>query len=299
MARRLPTLQALQCFEAAARHESYTRAAHELSLSQSAVSRRIATLEDFLGLALFRRTRHGVRLTEQGAVYARQIAGRLDGLEHDTLNVMAHRGPGGSLQLAAVPTFATRWLLPRLPAFAAIHPDIRIDIETRTRPFLFAETGHDAALYAGTPEQVANWPGTHAFALMRETVVPVASPERLAERRRWTPSDIAAAPLLQQTTRPDAWRQWFMAMGVDAPAALAGPRYELFSMTAMAAAAGLGFALLPKLLIAQELARGELAIASDRPLAGQRHYYLVIPETRLGHPPLRAFSDWLRDTVAD
>ncbi|KAF1714615.1 LysR family transcriptional regulator [Pseudoxanthomonas yeongjuensis] len=298
MARKLPSFQVLQCFEAAARQESYTRAARELALTQGAVSRRIASLEAFLGFDLFRRTRHGVRLTEEGAAYARRIAGRLDGLERDTLDAMARQGAGGSIRLASVPTFATRWLLPRLPWFSALHPDITIHLETRTRPFLFAETSHDAALYAGTAEQIAQWPGIRATALMREDVVPMASPALLATRASWTPADIAAAPLLQQSTRPEAWRQWFAAMEVDSPMALAGPRYDLFSMAAVAATAGLGIALVPKMLVMAELARGELVIACDRPLHGASHYYLVIPETAAGNARLRHFSEWLQQAAA-
>lgn len=292
MGRRIPTLQALACFEAAARHESYTRAAHELALTQGAVSRQLAALEAFLGVALFRRTRHGVALTSAGAAYARQVAARLDGLERDTLEAMA-LPTGGSIRLAAVPTFATRWLLPRLPSLAAAHPDITVHVDTQTRPFMFAETEHDAALYAGTPQQLAQWAGTRAQLLMTEEVLPVASPALLAARRRWTPRDLAGLPLLQQSTRPEAWRQWFEAMDVAAPRALQGPRYELFSMLAMAAAHGLGVALIPRLLIEPELARGELQVACPRPLRGQRGYYLVTPEA--GHePPLLAlFREWL------
>lgn len=297
MARKLPSLQSLQCFESAARHESYTRAAHELSLTQGAVSRRIAALEDFVGARLFRRTRHGVRLTEEGAAYVRRIAGRLDGLERDTLDAMARQGAGGSIRLAAVPTFATRWLLPRLPVFAQRHPRILVHIDARTRPFLFAETGHDAALYAGTVDQVAGWPGTRALTLMREDVVPVASPSLMAGRKRWTPTTLARAPLLQQSTRPEAWRQWFAAMGVDAPEALGGPRYEQFSMAAMAAASGLGVALVPKMLIESELACGELVVACDRPLRGDRHYHLVIPEAHADSATLRQFADWLGEAA--
>ncbi len=136
MRRNIPSTQALACFEAAARHESYTRAAQELSLTQSAVSRQIPALEEFLGVPLFRRTRHGVALTPAGADYARQVAPRLQGLERDTLDVMAHQGEGGALSLAAVPTFATRWLIPRLPQLARQHPDIVVHIETPHAPFL-------------------------------------------------------------------------------------------------------------------------------------------------------------------
>ena len=306
MRRVLPSTQALTCFDAAARHESYTRAAEELFLTQSAVSRQIAALEAFLGTALFRRTRHGVALTPAGLQYARQVALRLQALERDTLDAMAHQGQGGALTLAAVPTFATRWLIPRLPAFAALHPEIVVHLETRTRPFLFADTGFDAALYAGTPEQVAHWPGTQAHWLMHEDVVPVCSPKLLeaAERRGRgrahqgvSPLQLAELPLLQQSTRPYGWRQWFDAMGTPAPRALEGPRYELFSMLAVAASHGLGVALMPTMLIEAELGRGELVLASPQPLRGERGYYLVAPVQGNAPALMEAFLPWLQAQV--
>ena len=303
MRRKIPSLQALACFDAAARHESYTRAAQELALTQGAVSRQITALEEFLGMDLFRRTRHGVALTERGAAYARQVAPRLQGLEQDTLDAMSTQGPGSAVHLAAVPTFATRWLIPRLPDLAAQHSDITVHIETRTRPFMFADTPFDAALYAGTPEQVRNWAGTRATLLMAEEVIPVCSAKLIATQQALLPADIAQLPLLQQSTRAEGWRQWFEVQGVDMegmgrPLALAGPRYELFSMTAAAAVQGLGVALVPRLLIETELARGELVIACNRPLRGERGYYIVTPErTNDGlsdKPAMTAFLSWLR-----
>ncbi|MFV0677681.1 LysR substrate-binding domain-containing protein [Variovorax sp. tm] len=293
MRRKIPPLQTLVCFDAAARHESYTRAAQELALTQSAVSRQIGTLESFLGVALFRRTRHGVALTASGAAYARQISKRLEAMERDTLDAMAHQGEGGSLSLAAVPTFATRWLMPRLKGFASLQPDVVVHIETRTRPFLFADAEFDAALYAGTPAQVENWAGTRALLLMHEDVVPVCSPALLPRGKAVTPAAIAKMPLLQQSTRPDGWRQWFDAQRVDAPNARGGPRYELFSILAAAASHGLGVALMPTMLVADELARGELVVACARPLSGERNYYLVTPERADQRPLLKFFSDWL------
>jgi DNA-binding transcriptional LysR family regulator len=311
MPRKIPSLQALSCFDAAARHESYTRAAHELALTQGAVSRQIAALEDFLGVALFRRTRHGVALTPAGAAYARQVAGRLDGLERDTLDAMA-TGPAGlaggahgSVHLAAVPTFATRWLLPRLPDLAAQHPLVTVHVDVATRPFMFADSGRDAALYAGTAQQVSAWAGTRHELLMAEEVLPIASPALLAAhsaRRRWKPADLLHLPLLQQSTRPEGWRQWFEAMAVPeaaGPRVLQGPRLELFSMLAVAATHGLGVALIPRMLVEAELARGELVIACPRPLRGQRGYYLVTPELGAAEPPaVGLFRDWLRAQAA-
>jgi DNA-binding transcriptional LysR family regulator len=302
MRRKIPSLQALACFDAAARHESYTRAAQELALTQGAVSRQITALEEFLGMDLFRRTRHGVALTERGAAYAKQVAPRLQGLEQDTLDAMSTQGQGSAVHLAAVPTFATRWLIPRLPLLAAQHPDITIHIETRTRPFMFGETPFDAALYAGTPEQVRNWAGTKATLLLMEEVVPVCSPALIQkgavnDAAELTPEAIAALPLLQQSTRAEGWRQWFEAQGVNAPLALAGPRYELFSMTAAAATHGMGVALVPRLLVETELARGELVIACNRPLRGERGYYIVTPERTdkaAEQAALSTFVEWLK-----
>ncbi len=298
MRSKIPSLQALVCFAAAARHESFTRAAQELALTQSAVSRQVAALEDFLGVALFQRTRHGMALTPRGADYARQIAPRLQALEQDTLDAMSAQGSGGAVHLAAVPTFATRWLIPRLPDFAAQHPEIVVHIETRTRPFLFADSEFDCALYSGTAEQVANWAGTRALKLMSEDVLPVCSPALLDSRLQLAPEDIAQLPLLQQSTRPYGWRQWFDAMGVPAPNALSGPRYELFSMTATAAACGLGLALVPRLLVEDELARGTLVVACNRALQGERAYCLVLPERGEERPAVGAFKTWLLQATA-
>lgn len=291
-------LQALNCFEAAARHQSYTHAARELSLTQSAVSRQIASLEDFLGVQLFQRTRHGVLLTAAGASYARQIAARLDGLERDTLDTMARQGGGGALQLASVPTFATRWLMPRLHTLASARPDIVVHIDAYTKPFMFADTEYDAALYAGTLEQLARWPGTRATLLMHEEIVPVASPCLLAARSSWAPQDLLELTLLQQSTRPGAWRQWFDAMQVDGALARYGARYELFSMLAMAAVQGQGVTLLPRMLVEAELARGELQIVCERPLRGQRAYYLIEPESAHEKAALQPFRQWLQQQAA-
>lgn len=298
MRRKIPSLQALACFEAAARQQSYTRAAQELALTQGAVSRQITALEEFLGVALFRRTRHGVLLTERGADYFAQVAPRLQALEQDTLDAMSAQGPGGTLHLAAVPTFATRWLIPRLPDLKRLQPDLTIHLETSTRPFMFADTVFDAALYAGTPEQVSQWAGTRAHKLMAEQVVPVCSPHFLNGQSSLTPAAIAALPLLQQSTRTEAWRRWFDAMSVSAPLALAGPRFELFSMTAAAAAHGLGVALVPRLLIEPELARSELVVACDKVLPSERAYYLVTPQTPEERPVISRFVTWLQRAAA-
>jgi DNA-binding transcriptional LysR family regulator len=145
---------------------------------------------------------------------------------------------------------------------------------------------------------VRNWPGTRADKLLDEDVVPVCSPALLQGRKQLTPKALAHMRLLQQSTRPEGWRQWFEAMGVDAPQALNGPRYELFSMLAVAASHQLGVALMPRLLIAGELARGELVVACPKALRGRRSYYLITPDNTDEREVLTRFRAWLRAQAA-
>lgn len=294
MRRSIPSTAALTVFEAAARHQSYTKAADELAVTQSAVCRQIASLESFLGLKLFQRSRRGVALTDAGQDYARQVRARLDEVERDALALMARGGQGGVLELGVVPTFATKWLLPRLPAFQRAHPGIQVNLTARTRPFLFDETAFDAAIHAGP----AAWPGTEGRVLMAETLWPVCSPALAGGRRAFTAADFSRHVLLQQGTRPYAWREWFSARALDVPGDMAGPRLELFSMLSEAAIQGLGIALVPPFLVRDELARGLLVPVSAAPLPSGRHYFLIYPEHKAGSPALRAFGDWLQAEAA-
>ena len=289
MRKKIPSTAALLAFESAARHESFTRAAEELALTQSAICRQIGALEDFLGVPLFRRTRRGVQLTEAGLSYSRQIAPRLDAIEHDTLAVMAHHGAGSVLELAVVPTFATRWLLPRLAGFQSKNADVVVNMHTQTRPFLFDQTEFDAAIYFGD----TGWPGTEAHFLMREYPVPVCSPALPGVREQMSPDEVAELPLLQQTTRPYAWRQWFASAGVRPANDMGGMRLELFSMLAQAAIERLGVALIPPFLIQQELAAGSLISPCLRSFPSTRAYYLIVPEGKADRPALTNFREWL------
>lgn len=288
MRRKIPSTAALIAFEAAARQQSFTKAAEELALTQSAVCRQIAALEGFLGIELFRRSRRGVKLTEAGLSYARRVTSQLDAVERDTLAVMGQQG-AMTIELAVVPTFGTRWLVPRLKAFQALHPQITINLTNRTRPFLFADTEFDAALYFGD----GDWSGTESHFLMRENPLPVCSPGLLAGRARLTPQELAELPLLQQSTRPYAWRQWFDAQGLSVARDMSGARYELFSMLAQAAMHDMGVALIPPFLIERELQEGQLCVAVPQPLLSDKAYHLIIPERRVESANLRSFRDWL------
>lgn len=294
MRRKIPPTTALIGFEAAARHQSFTKAAEELALTQSAVCRQIATLEEFLGVKLFRRTRRGVQLTEAGRQYSRRIVVRLDELERDTFAVMGQHGPGQTLELAIVPTFATRWLLPRLQRFHEAHPDITVNLTNRTRPFLFADTEFDAAIYFGD----GDWPGTRTTELMHEEPVPVCSPALIAPRTTLTPNQIAGQTLLQQTTRPYAWREWFDSLDMRIDQDMAGPRYELFTMLAEAAMQEMGIALIPPFLIRQELASGRLIVPCEHSYTTAKAYHFVLPETKTDDPVPRLFGDWLKAEMA-
>lgn len=288
MRRKIPSTTALVAFESAARHQSFTKAAQELSLTQSAICRQIAGLEEFLGVELFRRSRRGVVLTEAGTAYGRKVSAQLDAVERDTLALMGSQG-SMSIELAVVPTFGTQWLLPRLKAFQQLHPEVTVHLTNRTRPFLFADTSFDAAIYFGDAE----WSGTQAHFLMHEHLLPVCSPA-LLDRLPSSPERIAELPLLQQSTRPYAWRQWFAAQGLSVARDMTGPRLELFSMLAQAARHEMGVALIPPFLIQRELAEGSLVIALDRAVPNNnRAYYLMVPERKAESAALKAFRDWL------
>ncbi len=288
MRRKIPSTAALISFEAAARHESFTKAADELSLTQSAICRQISGLEEFLGIELFRRTRRGVKLSEAGLAYSRRVASQLDAVERDTLAVMSQQG-AQNIELAVGPSFGTQWLLPRLAEFQRQQPQITVNLSSRTRPFLFADTNFDAAIHFGD----GDWSGSEAHFLMRENAQPVCSPALLADHAQLSPSELTQRPLLQQSTRPYAWRQWFGHQGLSVAHDLSGPRYELFSMLAQAASHGMGVALIPPFLIERELADGRLVIANAQSVPSENGYYLIVPERKVESAALRAFRDWL------
>lgn len=294
MRRKIPGTELLIAFETAARHQSFTRAAEELFLTQSAVCRQIAALEDFLGVPLFNRIKKRVTLSEAGQTYAKQVRENLKRIERDTLSLMAHRGAGGVLELAVIPTFATRWLIPRLGHFHAAHPGITLNLTTRAEPFMFTDTPFDAAIHFGDPV----WPGALTEYLFGEEMVPVCTPALLKGKTPIEPAELESLPLLHQSARPDAWREWFEVAGLPNVNAMGGSRYELFSMLVEAAKAGLGVALVPRFFVLSEIASGELLMPCPYTLRSQRSYYLVYPENKAGSASLQIFCEWLRAQAA-
>ena len=287
----LPPMSALAAFEAAARLQSFTAAAAELNLTQSAVSRQIRTLEVQLGAELFVRERQTVRLSAAGEAYAPEVRRALQQIAAATLALRANP-QGGTLNLAILPTFGTRWLAPRLPGFLAAHPGITINLSTRLAPFDFQADPLDAAIHYGPPE----WPGARLDFLMNETVVPACSPALREQHQLRGAADLLRAPLVHLVSRPDAWERWLRAAGVPFTE-VHGMLVDQFAVAAQAAIAGLGVALLPSFLIDTELARGDLVLAVNQPLASTEAYHLAWPLGREHHPPLLAFRRWLQQAV--
>ena len=293
----LPQLAHLQAFEAAARLGSVTAAARELNLTQSAVSRQIKALEDQLEVSLFHRERQTIRLTPGGEAYARDIRDALKKISTASLNLRANP-LGGTLNLAILPTFGTRWLAPRLPKFLAAHPGITLNLMTRLSVFDFRLEAMDAAIHFGTGE----WSGAETALLREEQVVPACAPELKARYDFQEPADVRKAPLLHMTTRPDAWERWLRVHNVP-DEHVQGMLFDQFATVAQVARSGLGVALLPVFLIEEELRTGQLVRALDLPQGGEMKsaeaYYLAWPADRAKHAPLVAFKAWILNEIQE
>jgi DNA-binding transcriptional LysR family regulator len=281
----------LMALDAAARAGSFTAAARELNLTQGAISRQVSALEDQLDVILFERAGKTVLLTEAGKVYAREIGVALQTIRNASLNAMTNP-LSGILNLAILPTFGTRWLMPRFPSFLKEHPNITVNFVTKLTTFDFHEENLQAAIHYGQPD----WPDAISTFLMGEKVIPVCSPGFLDENPLSHPGDMARLPLLQLTTRPDAWDNWFRSNKIDPPQEQ-GMAFEQFSIIAQAAVAGLGVALLPKFLIQSELDRKELVVILNMPTKSEDGYYLVTPADKSEHATVTALREWLLNVV--
>ncbi len=293
MNRYLPSMTALICFDAVARHGSVSRASTELNVTQSAISRQVSRLEAQLQCALFRRERKRLHLTRQGAEYARDVADILHRTRLSTMRLMTNGLAAGKLTIGVLPTFGSRWLMPRLGEFVLRRPSTEINIVTKIRPFRFEHDMADLVIHYGT----ADWANAHVTYLMDEELAVLASPALLARRPIDHPGDLADHILLQHTTRPEAWNQWLTATQTRGVNGLAGPRFEHYSLMAEAAAAGMGVALLPAFLVRSEIERGTLAFASAHRLRSDGRYYIVYPTMKENNVDILAFRDWLVDAI--
>lgn len=296
MRRRLPSLSALECFESASRHLSFTQAANELHLTQSAVSRQIKTLEDLIGVQLFERRRQGLRLSVDGAAYLPAIQAALNRIEMATLQLLANRGGGGILNVAVLPTMGTRWLIPRLPSFQAKAPDITVNIITKINIFDLDAENVDIAISYGE----ASWPNTVSYPLMGEVIAPVCSPNLLSGVPAMDkPADLMNQTLLQLANRPGAWKTWFDGISLTHTNPPRGPSFEHFSMVVQAAIAGLGVAVVPLFLVADELASGQLLMPFNLPVRSSQRYFMICPEGRQDVYRIKQFRSWLAEQAMD
>jgi DNA-binding transcriptional LysR family regulator len=289
--RNVPNLAALQMFEVAARHESFTRAAEELCVTQSAVCRQVAALEARLGVRLFTRAKQRIALTAHGRDYAARVRFALERLARDTSELVAHGGVWHTVNLAVAPTFAAEWVIPRLPAFHRAHKGITVNCSVRNRPFLFSESPFDAAIYFG--ETI--WSGTEGTLLIPEgEIVPVCSPSMPSWSSIRTPADILDLPLLHLATQPQQWQMWCALHDLPMDGRiLRGPQFDQFSLLVSAAIAGLGVALVARFMVDKQLAAKDLAVPLHAPLQGTRGYFIVRPADVEPSPALVALSDWL------
>lgn len=289
----LPSIAQLTAFEAVLRTGSTQAAARDLSLTQGTVSRLIQSLEAQLGVTLFRRERRALIPTEQARAYGRDIVKALDLISRGSMRVRANMD-GGTLSLAILPSFGTRWLAPRLPGFLRAHPGITLNLGTRLRPFDFDSEGFDAAIHFGADD----WGGTQSAHLFDEGLIACAAPALLAEHGARGPEDLPRLPLLQLETRPNAWAAFLARHGITAAHA-GGMLFDQFAPLIQAAIHGLGVALLPDFLAQPELDEGRLVALHPDPVTGSGGYYLVWPPALADYPPLVAFRRWLVDQAAD
>lgn len=289
--RLLPDMKVLQTFELAARHGNFTRAGEELALTQSAVSRHVRELEEQIGKPLFERLRGRVVLTRAGADLLPEVQRLLRMAESTMRHATAGAQDQSLLALNAPPTFATRWLMPRLPDFLAQHPELRVDVGTTTGVFDLDTRQCDLALHFGQPL----WPGGSCTYLCSEVVVPVAGGEL-----RGTPitsaEDLLPLPRLHVTSRATMWGDWFAGQGLEPADPQGGHWFDEFALSIEAVKAGLGVALLPRYLIEAELSRCELRVMLDAPQSTELAWYVVTPEGR--GDKAAAFSDWLLGQVS-
>lgn len=288
---RLPPLNAVRAFEAAARHLSITLAAEELHVTAGAVSRQIKSLEEALGFALFTRGHREITLTRQGQDYHRAVTRAFDVLREATRKATRVRARK-QLKIRAYTTFAMRWLIPRLAGFHAAHPDIEVLLKASLQPVDFRKEDIDGAIRLGD----GRWPGTHAVRLVPNILAPVASPALLRTGPRLRkPADLSQHTLLHSIARPDDWRTWLEAAGApEVVDARPGMTYESSAMAYEAAIGGQGLAIAQLFLVAKDLQEGRLVQPFRKTVdMGDFTYYLLTPTHRAESAQMKTFRLWM------
>jgi LysR family glycine cleavage system transcriptional activator len=288
MTRRLPPLNALRAFEAAARHLSFTRAADELHVTQTAISHQIRGLEERLGVRLFRRLPRGLLLTEEAQRYLPPVRDAFDRIAAATEQLGAGSS-GGRLTVSVLPSFAAKWLVPRLGRFRVAHPDLDLRISASSQLVDFARDDVDVAIRMGR----GRYPGLRVDRLFGESMVPVCAPELLTgpqPLRR--PGDLRHHVLLHDDDHT-GWQLWLELAGVAGVDPRRGPIFTDSAMVVQAAAEGQGVAIARRVLAAADLAAGRLVQPFEVSVPHDLAYYLVSPEATAEQPRIKAFRAWL------
>lgn len=297
--RPLPPLNALRAFEAAARHLSLSVAANELNVTPAAISHQVRLLEDHIGLPVFERSGRGLVLTDAGAAGLRDLR---EGFAHlsDAMDAIASLGEGGALSVSVAPSFAAKWLLPRLQSFERERPEFDVHVSASMQLVDFARDRFDVAVRYGA----GGYPDVFFEKLLPESVVPVCSPALLGGAVLRSARDLIGLTLLHDDS-PDNdpscpnWDMWLRAAGVEDGDVDRGPRFNQGSLVIEAAVLGRGVALAKSTLAAADLQAGRLVrpIATERPV--DFAYYFVTPRAKLNLPKVIYFRDWLRRQVAE
>jgi LysR family transcriptional regulator, glycine cleavage system transcriptional activator len=279
----------LRAFVATARQSSITGAARELHLTQGAVSKQVMELEEMLGTALFLRVRGRLSLSPAGSSYLGEVAQALQQLESATLKVMTQRGAGGVLNLSSTPSFGAKWLIPRLPAFQAAHPEVHLNFVPFTKGNDFSLPELDCAFRYGE----GNWPGLRSHYVAGREVILIAPPKLPASQRVRKREDICRHALLQHPMEPTAWPRWCERHGVHHPNPMGGPRLDQVTTIVRAVMAGLGLGLVPRCLVEDEIAAGLVTAPFAQEVFSETGFWLCYPEAKAQLPPLGSFRAWV------
>jgi len=290
MSFRLPPLNTLRLFEAGGRHLSFKKAAEELHVTPSAVSHGIQSLEEWLGVPLFFRTSQGLALTEAGDAYLPCVREALT-----TLALGSEKVPGraltGTLSISSAPTFAARWLVPNLPKFRVLYPDIEVVIDTAHRRVEFPVDGVDIAIRLGAEPS----PKLDSIQLVQETLFPVSSPDLL---RKWGGKiDFSKTTLIHVSSTREDWSAWAKGAGLLDLNISRGLRFDTIQMAFEAAVQGLGVAIGRTPLVDADLTTGRLVKCHERSIDGSLGYWIVNAKESSHRPEIMAFRKWIHDVL--
>lgn len=287
---RLPPMQALRAFDAAARTGSLTRAAESLHVTHGAISHQIKALEEEFGVKLVERSGRGIRLTDEGARFATRLRAALAEIADAAREVTTRSNPR-QLRLTTIPSFAGRWLLPRVARFMKAHPDIDLEIRSNNAIVDFRHEDVDVAIRHG----LGQWPGVIAEHLLDDYSFPVCSPRLNGGKLPKKPADLARYPILRG--EGEQWKPWFEKAGLDWPEPHRGPLYSDSSHMVQAAVEGQGIAIARSSLLADDVKNGVLVKLFDIEVPNPRKYYLAYPPRMKDSPKLDAFRKWLREEL--